>query len=115
MEAVFVKLASEKNLKEDEVETLGKFRQAYQQLREAIRDNRVLDWSYFTHPEYLSFKVGATKVACMINLGSQKLTALERKIFGNELDDLPSKEVAANNLCKITSNVWEGNWREITF
>jgi hypothetical protein len=56
MEAVFVRLATEFRLGAPEVETLGKFRQAYQSMREAIREDEDLGWTTAEHPKYLAFK-----------------------------------------------------------
>lgn len=43
-EALLVKLASERSLSDDEKRMLGCFREAYQMLRERIRENKPLDW-----------------------------------------------------------------------
>jgi putative (di)nucleoside polyphosphate hydrolase len=48
IEAIIVKLATERILDEGDLRTLGLFRQAYQKLREAIRDGRELEWTYGT-------------------------------------------------------------------
>jgi hypothetical protein len=39
IEAIFVKVSTERNLSEDNLKQLGLFRQCYQQLRQNIRDN----------------------------------------------------------------------------
>lgn len=51
IEAITVKLAAERVLSEPEIRSLGLFRHAYQKLREAIRDDQPLDWTY-DKPEY---------------------------------------------------------------
>lgn len=113
IEAVFVRLSSERNLKEEEIQCLGKFRQAYQRLREAIKENKKLDWYYSNHPEYIAFKTGATKLAWMINVGGQKYTFLEKKMFFREPFNMPTSTDASNALRRITSNEWENNWTDI--
>jgi hypothetical protein len=96
LESVFVKLSSERVLSAEDTEVLGKFRQAYQRLRESIRNNKHLDWSSQTDPEYLSFKRLAHLTACLILS-----------------DDQPRQETknqTADSLEKITANVWENSW-----
>jgi hypothetical protein len=56
LEATLVRLASERQLTEQEIEILGKYRQLFQTLREAIRDNAPLDWNFSQHPQYSEFK-----------------------------------------------------------
>jgi hypothetical protein len=90
LESLFVKLASEKQLVKIDIEILGRFRHAYQNLRESISANQRLDWSHSEHPEYLTFKRLAYLVANII-LSDTKVR------FSNTLED-------------ITSNVWEENW-----
>lgn len=96
LESVFVKLSSERILSDEDTEVLGKFRQAYQKLRESIRDNEHLGWSSHTHPEYLTFKRLAHLTACLILSDTQP----KQK----------AKNQTANALEKITANVWEKSW-----
>ncbi len=91
MESIFVTLSCNKMLSDYEIKTLGKFRQAFQSLRESIRDNQDINWWYQNQPEYLSFKRLAYLTACII--GSYK--------SNNEVNDA---------LERITSNEWERNW-----
>lgn len=90
LESLFVKLASEKKLVKTDIEILGKFRQAYQNLRESISNNQSLNWRYSGHPEYITFKRLAYLVANII------LSDTEVR-FTNALEE-------------ITSNVWEESW-----
>ena len=46
MESIFVRLASERDLSDAQIESLGQFRQLYQTLREVIRDNEPLCWDH---------------------------------------------------------------------
>jgi len=66
LESMFVRLASQRALSPKDIETLGRFRQRYQQLREAIRDNIPLPWDHSEHPDYVEFKILAPQVACII-------------------------------------------------
>jgi hypothetical protein len=66
LESLLIKLASEKPLTGEEIEKLGRFRQRYQNLREAIRDNVPLAWDHSEHPGYLDFKTLAPQVAAII-------------------------------------------------
>lgn len=91
LESIFVKMSSERELSSSDVEILGKFRQAYQQLREAIRDNKDLGWWSHDQLEYLSFKRLAYLTACIIV--SDK-----------------SKDRMSEALTQITSNKWEDEW-----
>jgi hypothetical protein len=59
LESMLIKLASERPLKTEEIDKLGRFRQYYQQLREAIRDNVPLPWDRPDHPDYLAPQVAA--------------------------------------------------------
>jgi hypothetical protein len=87
LEALFVGLAaSQRSLANNEIETLGRFRQRYQQLREAIRDNVPLNWDHSEHPDYNEFKSLAPQVAAII---------------------VRSGRVRQELLLKITSNVYE--------
>lgn len=71
VEAIIVKLATERRLKEEDIETLGLFRQAYQKLREAIRAKEPLEWTYNTR-EYTLYNNLAGKTACIISTSKTK-------------------------------------------
>jgi hypothetical protein len=81
-----------------EVEIVGKFRQAYQQLREVIREGSKLDWGRHDHPEYVAFKRLAVAFALLLSTMDQK--------------NQPSEAHASQALLDITSNRWEGVWTE---
>jgi hypothetical protein len=91
LESIFVKLSSERVLSESYIEILGRFRQAYQQLRESIRDNKDIEWWSHDQPEYLSFKRLAFLTACII---------LSEK----------HKDRTGEALIQITANTWENRW-----
>jgi hypothetical protein len=51
----------------DDVSSLGRFRQAFQQLRESIRDSQILPWLYADYPEYRTFNALPITVAALLN------------------------------------------------
>lgn len=67
-EAVVMKLASERELTDEQCSTLGLFRQACQQLRQSIRDDAPVSWSDLG-PEYRLFNDLAAEVTCLIAAG----------------------------------------------
>ncbi len=98
IESLLVRLSANRELSLDDVRVLACFRQGYQNLREAIRDNRTLDWGSSSHPEYLAFKRLATYVALLIVSAASPTSETAR--------------IRAEALIEITSNKWEGNWSE---
>jgi len=86
LESTLVRLASEKSLTGKDIDTLGRFRQRYQQLRESIRDNVPLEWDHSEHPDYMEFKALAPQVVAII---------------------VGSGRVRRELLTKITSNIYE--------
>jgi len=96
VEGILVKLSSELTLSQKEVETLGLFRQAFQHLRESIREGSVLSWTTSEHPEYRAFKGLATRVAAL----------LAKEWLGPP----PPVEEAEAQLLSITDNRWEKLW-----
>ena len=50
LESLLVRLACDGKLEPAEIAVLGQFRQLYQQLRQAIRDNRALAWDHSDNP-----------------------------------------------------------------
>ena len=65
IEAIIVKLATERSLTDQEIKILGLFRQAFQELRSAIRDGRQFPWNNGT-PDYVLYNDLAAKVARII-------------------------------------------------
>ncbi len=93
VEALLVKMSSEPRLVPEYAQDLGRFRQGYQQLREAIRENVSLDWSSSEDARYRAFKKYACSVASLLLFQSLGNVAFSR-----------------SNLELITSNKWEGEW-----
>lgn len=98
MEAILVKIASEFTLTDQDIIVLGRFRQAYQSLREHIRENKPFTWNHPYHPQYMLFKKMGAYIATLL---SEFKTARD-----------PSREEAIHNLQRITSTKfkywWEG-------
>ena len=101
VEALFVRLVSERDLSDAEIENLGRFRQGYQTLREKIRINETIPWFDSEHPEYRSFKHLACNVALLLS------SRLKLR--------LPDPARSSEALARITSNEWEGDWVIKTF
>ena len=66
-EAITVKLATERNLDDDALRTLGYFRQAIQQLRESIRDGKEVPSCDREQPEYAFLNELVVKVGSIIS------------------------------------------------
>lgn len=96
VEGTLVKLSLELNLDGEDVSNLGRFRQAFQQLRESIRDNQHLPWRSGDCPEYKTFKALSITVAALLN--------------GKWSDSPLSRDRAREQLMVITANKWMHNW-----
>jgi hypothetical protein len=96
IEGILVKLSAELTLNDQEIETLGSFRQAFQRLRQAIREGRDLSWTTSESPEYRTFKGLAIRVSGLL--------AREWQLKS------PLPETAESQLLRITSNEWERRW-----
>ncbi len=96
VESMIVRLASVRHLSNDEVETLGKFRQAYQSLRQSIRDKKNLGWSSHKNPQYIAFKELSIQVSALIRYN----TSLQKEEMTSRI----------NAFKDITSNKWESKW-----
>lgn len=88
-ETIVVKLATERDLEADALETLGLFRQALQKLRESIRDNLEIPFSS-RGPEYVFFNDLASKVSLIIS--------------SSHLDETSNPESASKRL-RVIANV----------
>jgi len=95
VESLFVRLASTRLLTPEQTAMLGRFRQGYQSLRQAVLDGRAIAWHSSSHPEYVAFKTLTTQVAILI--------------AGSGVSDSGAGARAAA-LLKVTSNEWEGKW-----
>jgi hypothetical protein len=93
VEALLVKLTSERRFDEPDIEALGRFRQGFQTLRQTMRDARKLDWGSSDHPEYAAFKRLASHVGRLVSTVDQGKS--------------PTISEAQQALISVTSNVWE--------
>jgi hypothetical protein len=91
LEATLVRLASQRALARDDIESLGRFRQRYQQLRECIKRNVALEWNHSEHPDYKEFKKLATQVAAIIAGTGPVSTEHLREITSN-IYEFPSRD-----------------------
>jgi len=96
IEGMLVKLSAEVTLESSQIETLARFRQAFQQLRESVRDSHPLPWSSSEHPGYKIFKGSAVRFAALL--------------AENWRSSPPSSERASRQLMEITSNKWMSTW-----
>lgn len=97
VEGIQVKLSSELCLSDDQICHLGRFRQAFQLLREVIRENQILPWTSSEQSVYKCFKELAVKMAALLASDWPKTP--------------PTNERAANQLLTITSDRWAGEWQ----
>jgi hypothetical protein len=83
VEAIIMKLATERVLGPLDIRALGLFRQAYQKLREAIRDSQPLEWTHGSK-EYHLYNEIAVQVARLVSASDMKMQenpAAARKAF----------------------------------
>ena len=95
IDAVFLKLTAARKLTPATIEMLGRFRQGFHTLGQAIKTNKPMPWKDAEHPDYLVFKRLATSVAALISgetLGTQAL------------------DMRADAFRQITSGRWERTW-----
>jgi hypothetical protein len=92
VEALLTKIVTERELNDTEVDALGALRQAYHQLRLAIREDRSLSWDYSAHQDYTAFKGLQTLVAELLTRSS---------------GERPGSADAARNFARVTSNKYE--------
>ena len=101
VEALLVKLSSEADLSDEQIRTLGRFRQAFQLLRESIRKGKLLEWNNSDAPQYVAFKSLAVEIA---------------QILANDCSAIKlEKQKAIQQMLAITNHRWELVWdRDIT-
>jgi hypothetical protein len=92
IESILVRLAAERRLTKRDQERLGQFRQSFQTLRESIKDDKVVEWAPSDHPEYVTFKEGASFLASLLTKRNWRR---------------PSRKQTAKSLLEITSSKWE--------
>ena len=91
LERVWVKLATKRRLSAVDRETLGKFRQGFQQLRQNIRAETKLDWIGSEHEHYLAFKRLAVAVTQIVQREDAIIQITSAEAF-ESLRDITSSE-----------------------
>jgi hypothetical protein len=99
IEAIIVKLSTERKLGADDIRTLGLFRQAFQKLREAIRDDQDFLWTSGTL-EYQMFNDLASRTACIISTNKPRGTGRRSKSRNNPAEVL-------RRITSVTAIDWE--------
>jgi hypothetical protein len=97
VEALLVRLATEQQLRKQDAEMLGRFRQGYQRLRKHIENRDALDWFSHVDIKYRTFKF----LACY----TSRLLAPRLTISP------PTPYQAGESIAIITSNEWEEHRR----
>lgn len=98
IEAVTIKLATERALEDEDIKCLGLLRQAFQILREAIRDDKPLSYR-FDSPEYILFINLASNVARVISHDNRQ--ELLAEFLESDLKQ-PDLSMAQHSLREIT-------------
>ncbi len=104
IEAILVKLSSERKLNSEEMETLGLFRQAFQQLRESIREKNNMDWQRES-PEYKLLKELTSKTILIIN-PDNKLKSPKFKLTKRQFSSILAQQ-QLSQITEINSNNWK--------
>ena len=73
MEAVLTKIAAEKELSLNEIDSLGRFRQAFQRMRKHVSRDKPFNWDCDFHREYASLKIHASRAADIILFGRPRV------------------------------------------
>jgi hypothetical protein len=95
-ESILLKIVTEFSVSGHEAQDLGRFRQAFQSLRRAIRKDEKLDWHSAQHPQYVAFKQLSCRVACLLQ--------------SRQDSKAPDWRKAAMNHLLATSHVSQSNW-----
>jgi hypothetical protein len=67
LEALLMKVATERKLTQEQIEDLGLFREAFQQLRKSIRDLKDLTFGTVNPRQYMAFKRGAVTLIAIVS------------------------------------------------
>ncbi|GAA3077375.1 hypothetical protein [Streptosporangium carneum] len=111
LEAILIKIVLERRLTKDDRLLLGCFRQAYQSLRESVREDRELKWyarkdDYEAHRRYRAFKALAVYSARLLQTNST------RWLIGTRRTDIPSSEESICFLLAATDAARRYDWLE---
>jgi hypothetical protein len=100
VEALLVKIVTERVLTDAQVDALGALRQAYKGLRHAVTRAERIAWHSSKHPDYTAFKGLQTMVAGLLTAGP---SARRR----------PDPALAARTFARVTANVYEQTWPDV--
>jgi hypothetical protein len=95
MEAVLTRIAAEKRLSIEEVDSLGKFRQAFQRVRKYVTKDIPFKWDSDFHPEYASLKIHASRVSDIILFSK----ARSRATRSSQILDITSNRYETQQCC----------------
>lgn len=98
-EALLVRVCSDRVLDIETLQALGLLRQAFQHLRECMRENKAVVWSYSEHPQYLALK--------------QRACFFSRLLTSERHWKTPDSNAVASALQQITSNEHEQKWEAL--
>jgi hypothetical protein len=99
LEATLLKVVCGRRLAAVDVQALGTFRQAYQQLRSCMRDRKKLEWKDPEDPEYVAFKRSSAAVAYIVST--------------IEIAPLPEPREMQDKFTDVTAARWERDWRTL--
>jgi hypothetical protein len=108
MEALMMRVASERCLSRDDIDRFGALRQSYQRLRESIAGDTeysLARWKCSWHEEYVAMKALATDASAVL--------ADPRTGFLGLYVKRPSATDAKRTLLAITSNDYEARWHRV--
>ncbi|NEK59910.1 hypothetical protein GCU56_18810 [Geodermatophilus sabuli] len=98
IEALLVKVTTERILTDSQVDALAALRQSYRVLRSAIRHGRQLNWGYSAHPQYTALKGLQTYVA---------------RLLAESPGSHPEAGLAARQFARTTANSYEQRWPQV--
>ncbi len=104
-EALLVMVCSDRLLSDDDTRALGAMRQGLQQLREAIKQRRNIDWWSSEDESYRAFKLLAIHVAVLLRPRTMR--------WAGRSPDRPNAAVATESLRAVTSNEFEHSWVKV--
>ena len=104
-EALLVMVCSDRILSDADTLALGAMRQGFQQLREAMKQRKNVDWWSSEDESYRAFKLLATHVAVLLRPRTMR--------WAGQSPDRPSAARATEALLVATSNQFEISWVKV--
>ncbi|MET8012887.1 hypothetical protein ABZU86_13410 [Streptomyces sp. NPDC005271] len=112
-EGILVKVVSERRLTDRDIQLLGSFREAYQCLRERIREGEELRWFSRCQPEMLEFR----QYRAFKSLSMYVAALLQERgtswLVGHRRRDAPSEPERITALLGVTVGTRRGDWVEV--